>query len=46
MEEERRRRMAEYEAFGLRATSLDRIKDCYVVVDGQLVEKTNSPDNV
>ena len=45
MEKERRRRMAEYEAFGPRATSPDWIKDRYVVVDGQLVEKTNSLGN-
>ena len=36
-------RMAEYEAFGLRATSPDWIKDRYVVVDGQLVEKRIRP---
>ena len=45
MEKERRRLMAGYEAFGPRATSLDWIKDRYVVVDGQLVEKTNSLGN-
>jgi hypothetical protein len=45
MKEERRRRMAEYEAFGPRATGPDWIKDRYVVVDGQLVEKTNSLGN-